>query len=352
MDKKRTILIAGPIPPPAGGISIHIHRLQHILEDRFNVLLLDESHNQKPGVFNIRSLGFKSYFQLILQSDLLYIHSGNRFFKKLHIVLGRLFQKKILITIHGYGKKRAGIFRRWDELIYGLAHQIILVNKEIFQKVHLPPNKCIIRNAFLPPILAEEKPLPEYVMERIADSKKQKKLILINNASRLDTFKGKDLYGLDMTLKAVKALKTFGLEVDCIFCVSSLSNGKDRFDEGLDYIKSNELASNFLLIHEKLSFVQLITQCDIVLRTTNTDGDSLTIREALYLKKPVLSSDAVKRPTGTHLFITRDQADFNFELKKMVESIQNGGSAHILESRMDLDGNPEFYIKLIEEMTQ
>jgi hypothetical protein len=105
-----------------------------------------------------------------------------------------------------------------------------------------------------------------------------------------------------------------------------------------------------LLIHEKISFVQLITQCDIVLRTTNTDGDSLTIREALYLKKPVLSSDAVKRPTGTHLFITRDQADLNFELKKMVESIQNGGSEHIMESRMELDGNPEFYVKLIKEM--
>lgn len=338
------------MPPPAGGISIHIHRLQHVLAAQYNVILVDESRIQKPGIFNLFTFQFSKYLKLIKQSDLLFIHSGNRFFKKLHIIMGRIFRKKILITIHGYGKKRPGIFRRWDEVIYGLAHQIILVNKEIYQKVQLPPGKCVIRNAFLPPIMEEEKALPAQVQERIKTSRSQGKLILSNNASRLDTFKGQDLYGLDICLKAVHQLVNEGINVDCIFCVSSLSNGKERFDAAQAYIKANQLESNFFLVNEKMSFVQLIAQSDLILRTTNTDGDSLTIREALYLKKPVLASDVVKRPTGTNLFICRDQEDLNYELKRMILSIQHGKSDHILESRMEQDGDPEFYIRLIEDI--
>jgi glycosyltransferase involved in cell wall biosynthesis len=350
MPKRKTILIAGPLPPPAGGISIHIHRLQHVLKEHYNIILVDESRVQKPGIFNLFTFRFFTYLSLVKQADLLFIHSGNRFFKKLHILMGRIFRKKILITIHGYGKKRLSMFRRWDELIYGLAHQIILVNKEIYQKVQLPPGKCIIRNAFLPPILDEEKPLPTHVQERIHQAKREGKIILSNNASRLDTFKGQDLYGLDICLKAVHNLVKEGIPVDCIFCVSSLSNGKERFDAAQEYIKTHQLESNFLLINEKMSFVQLISKSDLVLRTTNTDGDSLTIRESLYLKKPVLASDAVKRPTGTHLFISRDQEDLNYELKRMVQSIQFGKSDHILESRMEQEGDPEFYVRLIEDM--
>ena len=55
-----------------------------------------------------------------------------------------------------------------------------------------------------------------------------------------------------------------------------------------------------------MSFVRLINHSDIVLRTTNTDGDALTIREALYFGKTVIASDVIGRPSGTKLFKNRD----------------------------------------------
>jgi hypothetical protein len=53
-----------------------------------------------------------------------------------------------------------------------------------------------------------------------------------------------------------------------------------------------------------------------VLRTTNTDGDAISIREALDLNKIVIASDVVKRPQGVKLFKTRD-------VNSLVTTIEN-----------------------------
>jgi hypothetical protein len=76
-------LIAGPILPPAGGISIHIYRLEQLLKDEFDFTFIDESPSFKKNIFNIRSLNFIRYIKLVMASDLFFIHSGNKYFKKL-----------------------------------------------------------------------------------------------------------------------------------------------------------------------------------------------------------------------------------------------------------------------------
>ena len=42
-------------------------------------------------------------------------------------------------------------------------------------------------------------------------------------------------------------------------------------------------------------------ECDVLLRTTRYDGDSVSVREALYLGTPVIASDNGMRPEGVHL---------------------------------------------------
>lgn len=45
---------------------------------------------------------------------------------------------------------------------------------------------------------------------------------------------------------------------------------------------------------------------DIVLRPTATDGDALSVKEGLYLKKKVIATDIVDRPDGVVLFHYND----------------------------------------------
>jgi hypothetical protein len=66
-------------------------------------------------------------------------------------------------------------------------------------------------------------------------------------------------------------------------------------------------------------------QADLVVRPTNTDGDSLSIREAIFLNKPIISSDVVKRPDGTILFANRNQAAFENTLLTVLQQEAAGG---------------------------
>ncbi len=49
-------------------------------------------------------------------------------------------------------------------------------------------------------------------------------------------------------------------------------------------------------------------ECDLLLRTTLYDGDSISVREALYIGTPVIATDNGMRPAGVHLVPPSDPA--------------------------------------------
>ena len=89
------VLIFGPIAPPAGGISIHIARLKHLIQDDFTLDFIDESSVIKSDYFSIKSFNPFIYLKKILSADILYIHTGGSHLRKFHILIGKLFFKKI-----------------------------------------------------------------------------------------------------------------------------------------------------------------------------------------------------------------------------------------------------------------
>jgi glycosyltransferase involved in cell wall biosynthesis len=60
-------------------------------------------------------------------------------------------------------------------------------------------------------------------------------------------------------------------------------------------------------VHRNLTpeaFSALLSSCDLFIRPTTTDGDSIAVREAIYFGKGVIASNAVPRPDGCALFDT------------------------------------------------
>jgi hypothetical protein len=96
-----------------------------------------------------------------------------------------------------------------------------------------------------------------------------------------------------------------------------------------------------------LSFSKLIELSDIVIRPTNADGDSLSIREALYFQKPIIASDVVKRPTGTITFKTRNFDDFMLQLKNCIHQKNENKQTNLVDG--DSVELSEFYINLIKQ---
>lgn len=312
------ILIIGPIAPPIGGVSIHISRLADLIKKDFELDFIDESREIKKNYFNLRSLHFLRYFTKIKNSNLLYIHSGKNILRIFHLLAGKIFGKKIILTIHSFKTGTSKIICLFNGKIYKLANTIIVVNSEIKERLSLPEKKTIVKEAFIPPNIQEEPELPKNIQEIISQNKKKENKIICANASRLEFHNNQDLYGLDQCLEVAERLFKKKIKFYFIFVVSSIEKNSDKFYKYKSQINERHLQSNFLLTNEKLSFVKLMEQADIVVRPTNTDGDSITIREAVFFKKPVLASNIVKRPEGVHLFRTRDIDDFEKKITKLI----------------------------------
>lgn len=313
-NQKHKLVLIGPVPPPAGGVSIHIWRLQHLLREDFEVALIDESRKIKSGFYNIRQLRLGHYFSTIRKAEIVSIHSGLNLLRFFHILVAKCFRKKIILTLHAYPKRKRWINRKADEWIFGSCDAIVSVNTEMLQNLKLPVAKTVVQYAFLPPVLDEEKELPEEVTALIQKQRQNSRKIIVSNAWRLDRFNEQDVYGVDMCIKAVKSLVGKGFQVHFIFNVATIDMFGAQFDAYQQMIREEGVSDYFSLINKELSFVKLMDKADLVVRPTNTDGDSLTIWEAIYLEKPIISSDVVKRPAGTILFRNRDQEDFETKL--------------------------------------
>lgn len=338
------VLLIGPLPPPSGGISIHIDRLAKLLKNDFIIGFIDEAKSFKSNVFNIRSLNLIKYFIKIKNSDLIFIQSGSHILRLFHLIVAFVFAKKIILTVHAYPVKKNYLSRKIDESIYRFATRIIVVNNEILERINLPPEKYLVKNAFIPPLMESEPDLPRNVKTWLTEKKESGRLIVCANAWQLDVFENQDLYGLDLCIQVTYNLNKQGYSVSLIFNVSSLEKNYNLYVEYHKRIKVLNLSENFLLINEKLSFVKIIEQADIVLRPTNTDGDALTVREAIYLGKPIIASDILSRPPGTILFKSRNIDDLEL---KIIELINNKRLLQPIAVDDNLDNYRIYYKELI-----
>ena len=71
-------------------------------------------------------------------------------------------------------------------------------------------------------------------------------------------------------------------------------------------IKDLRIESNFYFLTGQKEIWPLFKHADLMVRPTNTDGDAISIREALYFKVPVVASDVTLRPNDCYLFKNRD----------------------------------------------
>ncbi len=343
--RKKIILITGPVAPPYGGVSIHISRLTSLLDQKYHFDFIDESRVIKDQYFNIRKLNIWGYIKKIRKADLLYVNSGKAILRIAHIISARIFSKKTILVVHSFSTNKKRLSLLTQARFYKLANSIMAVNPEIKTKLSLKEN-CIVKDAFIPPFLDLEPQLPAYINEWLSRNVRNHETIICANASKLNTFQNQDLYGLDLCIEVSRRLMGKGIPFKFIFIVASIDKNEEEFLKNKTLISQFNLDNNFLLTADTLSFVNLMDKSDIILRPTNTDGDSLTIREALFLNKPVLASDIVKRPEGVKLFKNRDIDDLEMKLEEMMQ--YKSKSVKKANPKNDLDEIESFYYSLIE----
>lgn len=236
-----------------------------------------------------------------------------------------LIGKNTIITLHG-----ENILNEWETknfikktfIKYSLKNisHIIVVNTNIFHfctSIGINPKKISVIPAFIPPTEKKEdfNNIPKNVWEFLEVHQP----IIVANAFKITFINSQDLYGIDMCVELCYKLKQKWSNIGFLFFLPIIGNEK-YFNELLEKIKNYDIENNFLFVTKPIQMYPILGKSDILVRPTNTDGDSVSIRESLYYGIPVVASDCVIRPKEVILFQNGNVEQF---IEKVTEVLAN-----------------------------
>lgn len=313
------IAIIGPYPPPYGGISVHIKRIiEYIPTYKLHVY-----NNQKQSNYGKKFYGLFKYWYLLKFAlsnyKIIHYHSTSA---KVRLILSfiALFKKGIYLHLHGASfsdtLKQKSITSMLLKLFIKKVN-ILASNDKIYDEIKLLNPKSIeYVDAFIPPKFCER--TYQMIFNKIDFPNKD---YIISMVGWFTFYKNEDLYGYDIMLKALYNLKTEkNINATIISSVNGIQD-EQCYQDFIQLRKKLKLTDRFLLIREDLDEIYpLFLHSDIFVRPTNTDGNSVSIKEALWFGCNVIASDAVTRPSGTTLFKTRDVNDLSDKIEYILKN--------------------------------
>jgi glycosyltransferase involved in cell wall biosynthesis len=315
----------GPYPPPHGGVQTNLVAIRDYLRRSGHacdaVNLTRFRRENADGVYYPESASALMRLLWRLPADILHLHFGGDLTPRLlglALFCTMIPGRRTVLTFHsgGYpgspagksaapGTLRGFVMRRLDG--------VIAVNQEIaalFARFGVPPARIrtILPFTVQPP--DRGLPLPERLASFLAD----------HRPALLTVGLLEPEYDLAMQIGAMEGiLQRYPGAGLVIVGAGSLEEPLRR------QIQSKPYAAHLLLYGDMPHTVTLraMLECDMLLRTTLYDGDSVSVREALYIGTPVIATDNGMRPPGVHLIPAGDLS----RLCDAVAAVHDGGTA-------------------------
>ena len=316
------------IPPPFGGVSVHVDRALDLLRrNGVEAKLYEQTGKSDParGVYPLGNSKLQ-FLKLLLTfpEDIIHFHFNN------HLALAMACQalkfrrgKEYLITVHSerpirlYFEKGA-VCRKSMRDYFCRAEHLICVNQNICdfmtETLGIAPEKISLIPAFLPPTQAElaEEQIPAEVTRFVKSKDK-----VVGTHGWFGYFiDGKHLYGFEQIARLAREIADSGKNIGIYTVISGCYEPEHR----KTIIQAQqELADHWQIVEAPFSCAALYQKTDLFVRPTLTDGDSVSIRECLSLGVPVLASDAVERPSACHTFPTQNYQQLAAEFWRLLD---------------------------------
>ena len=320
--RNKKILLVGSYPPPLGGISVHIYRLYHNLKkDDYEVDIFDTSKGSKiKGEFALKLLIHLTKNK----TEILHLHlTSNKYFITI-LLLHKVFKFELFFTIHNsrFFYQQSAIAKFIRKQFIAQLDFLIVVGNHILEELKLinisMPERVIVKNAFIPPILDDEEKIRQSYPPELKSFLSEHSPILLSNAYKLVFHNNIDLYGIDMCIELTKKLKNNFPRVGFLFALANANIKGEYFQYLQNKISELKIEDNFLFMLDQKEIWPLFKIINLNIRATVTDGDAISIREALFFNCPVLASDVVKRPEQCQLFKNRDINDLYYKCLKIM----------------------------------
>jgi glycosyltransferase involved in cell wall biosynthesis len=295
----------GVYPPPIGGVSNHIQRLHAFLLERgvaSTVVDLTGTPASAPGVVGRRAPWLVRF--LWRQPAVLHFHVDQ--YRLIAVMYVLSFRHTVVYSLHNE------IFIEEIDGLPRLAQWAVL---RMLKRFHLvvgnSTSQTVVRDQLgLPRVRL----VPQYIPARsrsdadearVLAYRKRFPVLLSSNAFRHSFYRGEDMYGVDLLVEMVREVSQEH-DVGMVFLLPG-SGSEEYHAEIQRRIREYGIEDRFIFERTPLENASSLWRVsDLVIRATNTDGNSLTIHEALAEGTPVIASDCVPRPDGTILFRSRD----------------------------------------------
>ena len=283
------------MPPPIGGVTVHVFRLIEQLEKR----------NYKH--FHFIDLGMESIWKLackILRYKAIHLHTSNPYLNLVVAIYCFLLRKRLIITLHGNWNRFGFAKNSATRMAVFLSYKTLVQNTFSLKNALNWNSKATLISSFLPP--GNVVPLDPILREDLLNFKSRFNLTFCTNAWNVTFDKhGKEIYGI------CDLIGIFENTPNCCLLISDPSGNYERFARN----KFTTLPYNVLFIKESHDFCNVLKLSDAFIRNTTTDGDSISIHEAMFYEIPVFASNCVPRPAGCILFNDIQKIDLEMRLE-------------------------------------
>lgn len=297
------ILLLGAYPPPHGGVQSHVYALRNYLREQgdkcrvINITSAPESGDE--DVYYPRTAGALLRDLYRLPADVVHLHLGGTLpARVMGLALACAWRagSKSVMTLHSGGFPSSPEGRaasRWNMrgLVFQRYDRIIAVNDDLgamFRKFGVKQERLhVIAPHALPKDVPRE-PYPE-ALGRFLEQHQP----VLASAGGLEPE-----YDLPLQIDAMARV----LEKHPRAGLVLMGAGSLR-EQMRQRIAAKPYASHVLLCGDvpHRAALRVIAECDVLLRTTLYDGDSVAVREALHFGTPVIATDNGMRPEGVRL---------------------------------------------------
>ncbi len=351
------VTLVGHYPPPYGGVASLMKQMEAALAGRGVKVTVFNLGAGRPLAANVLNFDTRNRLRQALQlarafavhdTDLFhYVSASYRSFwlGALCVVLARVAGRKIVFSVVGGAFKdfvgsMGPAARRLASASAGASHALVACNSEIEEILtSLVPGKKVYRMQNCFPITADG----NAVMPGAVDDflRTHSPVVCTTGAASAE-------YGLK---DAVGAMSLVRREFPGAGLLVALTKyGEAVYEEELTRaVGSLGLTEHVLIQRDLPDFVSVMKRSDVFLRSTLVDGDSISVREALFIGVPAVVSDTPFRPEGVVLFRKGDAED---AADKLSQALRAGGgrpSARMLEeSESNLESLLSVYGSVLE----
>lgn len=184
--------------------------------------------------------------------------------------------------------------------------------------VSLPEGKARGLDPFIPPPLEDEEAILATYPAGVKDFAANRRPLVVANAFQIVFYRGVDLYGLDMCVGLVAALKDSHPNVGLVFALAEVGD-EAYFEKMKRKIDELGVKDNFFFLTGQRELWPLFRRADLMVRPTCSDGYGISVAEALYLGCPAVASDVCERAPGTVTFANRDAEDFLLKCRRALD---------------------------------